>query len=360
MSRLLPGLGARPVARVLALLLVGTLLGVLPASPSPASAKPGDEKWRTRVFSRVPSPGYPAYVHKHTNGRVYASTYVAGDRQRSRVFEWSRGGALLRYWTVPDQRLGADHGVQVAHQTKDGRLVLLETSRRAVLTLDITTGEFEKVATLPRGSVPNYATWGPKNLFVTDYGQGIIWRVRRSGAVEKWFSGPELEGVAGFGTTGIAYRPKQRDLLITQQTTSDASADPTSGKLLRLKLGKKGPGAISTMWTSRPTDLPDGFGIGRSGHIYIAMVGLTQQLVELTATGREVDRFPDVPFLGENGSRIPFDSPSNATFHGTTVLVANQSAILGNADHQAILRVEVGEKGKRPHLPRTATFRTPG
>ncbi len=87
------------------------------------------------------------------------------------------------------------------------------------------------------------------------------------------------------------------------------------------------------------------------------MVGLTAQLVELTAKGREVDRFPDLPFVGENGSPIPFDSPSNATFHGTSVLVANQSAIQGDASHQAILRVEVGERGRRPFLPRSATFR---
>lgn len=347
----------RALAAAVALLLAGVLLAVLPSSYSPAGAgKPGDEKWKTRVFSRVPSPGYPAYVHRHTNKRVYAGTYVAGDRQRSRVFEWSRGGTLQRSWTVPGQRLSADHGVQVANQTRDGRLVLLETSRRALLTLDITTGKFEQVATFPKGSVPNYATWGPKNLFVTDYAQGIIWRVLRNGAVEQWFAGPELEGVASFGTTGIVYRPRERDFLITQQTTSDGSADPTSGKLLRLKIRQGEPGAISTLWTSRPTDLPDGFGIARSGHIYIAMVGLTQQLVELTAKGREVDRFPQLPIAGENGSRIPFDSPSNATFHGTTVLVANQSAVQGDASHQAILRVEVGERGRTPHLPRQARF----
>lgn len=344
------------LARLVVSALAATLLAV-PLTSAPAAARPADEKWTTRVFARVPSPGYPAYVHRHTNGRVYAGTYVAGDRQPSRVFEWSRGGALLRSWTVPGQRLAADHGVQVAHQTRDGRLVLLETSRRRVLTLDVRTGRFDVVATLPPGSVPNYATWGPRNLFVSDYAQGVVWRVRRDGEVERWFAGPELEGVAGFGTTGIVYRPGQRDFLITQQTTSDGSADPTSGKLLRLELRKQGPGRISTLWTSLPTDLPDGFGIGRSGRIYIAMVGLTAQLVELSPTGRELDRFPDVPFLGQNGSPIPFDSPSNATFHGTSVLVANQSAIAGDASHQAILRVEVGERGRPPHLPRTATFR---
>ncbi len=350
-----PARATRAGGLLLGLLVTIVLSTSLPAAP--AEARPAQEKWRTSVFALVPSPGYPAYVHHHTNGRVYAGTYVAGDRQRSRVFEWSSDGALLRSWTVPGQRLGVDHGVQVANQTRQGQLVLLETSRRRVITLDLRTGRFTTVATLPRGSVPNYATWGPGGLYVTDYAQGVLWRVRPSGTVQRWFAGPELVGVLGFGTTGVVYRPRRHDFLLTQQTTSDASADPTRGTLLRLALRGSRPGPISTLWTSRPADLPDGFGVGRSGHVYIALVGAAAQLVEVTGRGREVDRFPDVPLAGENGSPVPFDSPSSATFDGTSVLVANQSAVQGDASHQAILRVAVGERGAAPYLPRTAHFR---
>ncbi len=345
--------------RILAAALTIVLLGLapLPGQSAGAAERP---KWTTKIFAKVPSPGFPAYVHRHTNGRVYAATYVAHDRQRSRVFEWSARGTLIRSWTVPGQRLGADHGVQVANQTRDGRLVLLETSRRAVMILNIRTGNFRRIATLPKGSVPNYATWGPKNLFVTDYGQGVVWRVLRDGRVQRWYAAPELEGAAGFGTTGIVYRPKQHDFLITQSTVADGSTLPTNGHLYRLPIKRGKPGQIESLWTSQPTDLPDGFGIGRSGNIYIAMVGLTAQLVELSSTGEELSRFPEAPFTGDNGSRVPFDSPSNATFHGTSVLVANQSAVQEDSSHQVILRVEVGERGMKPHLPHSATFRKRG
>ena len=95
---------------------------------SPVSAAPREDG-DTQVFSLVPAPGFPAYVHAHTNGRVYAGTYVdSGSTARSKVFEWSGDGTLLRSWTVPGQVLDADHGVQVANQTRSGRLVLLETS----------------------------------------------------------------------------------------------------------------------------------------------------------------------------------------------------------------------------------------
>jgi sugar lactone lactonase YvrE len=335
---------------------LGAALGLaLLALPAPAEAEPA--KWTTEVFAQMPAPGYPAHVYKHRNGKVYAGSYVAGSStKRSKVFEWSGSGKRLRSWTVPNQIIG-DHGVQAANQTRDGKLLLLETSRAAVLTLDLETGRFRTVARLPKGSVPNYAAWGPgPALYVTDYAKGTIWKVLpQSGRVVKWFGSDQLEGIGGFGTTGIAFRPGRRDLLVTQQTAPGLL--PVNGHLYSLPIKADGrPGKLRTLWTSRPVELPDGFGIGRSGHIYIALAGLSAQLVELSASGAELDRFPDAPLTGDNGSPIPFDTPCNATFHGTKVLVANQSAIFGDTEHQAILAVEVGEHGRAPYLPKGAVF----
>ena len=87
--------------RRLALLLTSAAL-LAGSTAAPAHAAPERERWDTRVFSQVPSPGFPAYVLTHRNGRVYAGTYSnpQGDTQRSRVFEWRRDGTLLRSWTL--------------------------------------------------------------------------------------------------------------------------------------------------------------------------------------------------------------------------------------------------------------------
>lgn len=337
-------------------LLALALLALPGVATAPRAAAVEEPSFRTRVFSLVPSPGHPAYVHVARNGRVYAGSYESGDGLRSRVFEWTADGTLTRSWTVPGQVLDGSQGVQVANETRHGRLVLLETSRRALLTLDVRTGKFRRIATFPAGAVPNYATWGPRHLFVTDYANGVIYRVFRTGKVERWFESPALEGVAGFGTTGIRYRTKHRDLLITQQTVSDGSGLPTNGALYSLPLRSGKPGDIKTLWTSQPTDLPDGFGIGRSGRIYVAQAGLTNRLVQLSPKGVELASFPTAPLSGDNGSAIPFDTPCSATFLGTRVLVANQSAIQGDASHMAILSVAVGERGVRPFIPRSAAY----
>ncbi|MFC6286020.1 hypothetical protein ACFP3Q_02320 [Nocardioides sp. GCM10027113] len=366
-------LTTRVVAAAATLAVSATLL------PGPA-ARAGAERprWDTRVFAKVPEPGFPAYVHKHSNGRVYAGTYTdpQGDRQRSRVFEWTGGGTLLRSWTVPGQDLDSDRGVQVANQDARGRLVLLEKSRSRVMTLDTRTGRFRTWATLPdlptcssgeqpcspnvadNPAIPNYATWGPGGaLFVSDYGQAVIWKIsRRTQRPRLWFASPRLDG-SEFGTTGIVFRPGRSDLLISQMSSTTDGSAPTNGKLFRLAVRTNGrPGKLSTLWESLPGELPDGFGIARSGRIYLATVGTTQQIVVLTRNGRELERFPEEPGAGDNGSSIPFDTPSNATFHGTRVLVANQ-AFTGNSEHHAILDVEVGERGRRSHLPRRAFWR---
>ena len=360
------------------LALVALLALVVP--PGPASAAPR-QKWDTRVFAHVGAPGYPAYVFVHRNGRVYAGTYAnpQGDSQHSRVREWSADGTLLRSWTVPHQRLAEDHGVQVANEDAHGRLILLEKSTASIRTLNVRTGRFHRWATLPDlptctpgttgpdcspnvvdyPAIPNYATWGPGGaLYVSDYGQAVIWKIPPGSLKPSvWFASAALDG-SEFGTAGLVYRPGNRhDLLIAQQSTVTDGTVPTNGKLYALGIRRNGsPGAFVTLWTSSPGDLPDGFGIARSGHVYVANAGLSAQLVELTGDGEELRRFPDVPGTGDNGSAIPFDTPSSATFLGNRVLVANQS-FTGDTTHQAVLDVEVRERGRAPYVPRSAYWR---
>src|SRR5205085_11839947 len=92
---------------------------------------------------------------------------------------------------------------------------------------------------------------------------------------------------------------------------------------------------------------------------YIALVGTTNQLVEVNATGQQIEHFPAAPFSGGNGSSVPFDNVSSAEFLGTRLIVANQSYISGNTAHMAILDVETGERGLPIYIPANAGPRVP-
>ena len=355
------------------------LLAVLPAvgtATAAGTAAAPRERWDTRVLAHVQSPGYPAFVYAHPNGRVYAGTYTnpTGDTIRSRVLEYTRSGTLVRSWTVPGQDLTEDHGVQVATSDARGRLVLLEKSTSRVMRLNLKTGRFSTYATVPDlptcppgtepdgrctpnvvdgPAIPNYAAWGKGGvLYLTDYGQAVIWRVPPGGGPPKaWFSDARLDGTE-FGTAGLLMAPGHRALLLTQQSSIDGP-EATQGKLFRLSVRDGRPGTMRRLWTSLPGDLPDGFGIGRSGRIYVGNAGLSNQLVVLSPEGVEIERFPELPLTGDNGSEIPFDTPSSATFSGRRVLVANQS-FTGDTSHHAILDVYVGERGVPAWIPHSA------
>lgn len=359
----------------LAALLVGLVPLLTPAGGSGAVAE--RERWDTQVLAMVEAPGRPANVVLHPNGRVYAGTFASPqtDGVPSVVREWSRGGDLLRSWEVPGQDLTVSHGVQVANVDARGRLVVLEKSTGKVLRLNLRSGRwstYSRLRDLPActlglpgegctpnlsdaGPVPNYATWGPDGaLYVSDYGQAVVWRVPPGGGrARAWLVDKRLDGVE-FGTAGLVLGPNRRSLYLMQQTSFGlGDLAIAQGKLYRIPL--HGDRTLTKLWQSRPMDLPDGFSFARSGRVYVANAG-SNQLVVLDESFREVERVPSLPLTGENGSPVPFDTPSNMTFAGRSVLVANQG-FFGNPAHHAILDVYVGERGVPVFIPRSAGVR---
>ncbi len=333
-------------------------------------------RFDTRVLALIPRPGFPARAYVGRHGHIYEGTYdnPSGDKVPSRVLEYSRAGALLRSWTIKGQDLSGPHGVQVATRDARGRLVLLDKSPPRVLTLNLHNGRQRTYARFPDlpackagaldcspsvmddPTTPNYAAWGPDgSLYVTDYLQAVIWRVPPGGGRPRvWVADARLDG-SQFGATGIVLQADRRTLLVGMQSEGGGGAgNPTTGRIYSVKIRRHHkPGALEQLWESNPLDGPDGFAIGRSGRVYVALT-VANQIAVISPKGQDIERFPSTPLSGENGSSVPFDNPSSAWFDGRNIVVANQSFIAGNAANQAILNVHVGEKGLRELIPRTA------
>jgi sugar lactone lactonase YvrE len=345
---------------------------------APVAGAQDRPRWDTRVLAKVPTPGYPALAYVHPNGRIYVGTFTnpRGDNQRSRVFEYTTRGVLVRSWTVPGQDLSAEHGVQVATSDRRGRLVLLDRSPSRALLLNRLTGTFRQYATFadlapcpPAGAgqncspteqdlkpVPNYGAWGSDgSLYVTDFQQGVIWRVPRGGGeAQIWLADGRLDG-GPFGTTGIALAADRRTLVVAQGSSGGlpiGPINPTTGKLYLVEIRPDGsPGELRQLWESGPADLPDGFAIARSGNLYVPLAGDANQIAVVAPDGRELERFPRDEGSGENGSPAPFDTPSSARFSGTHLIVPNQSFATGDRERQTLLDVEVDEPGLRELIP---------
>jgi hypothetical protein len=353
---------------------VAVLLAMLGPGAALAGAR---SRGDVTVLALVPSPGYPALPHV-IGTNIYEGTYTnpAGDSQPSKVFEFSSGGQLLRSWTVQGQNLSQPHGVQVAANDAAGRLLLLDRTSGRIIRLDPKTGSqtlYSQVPDLPtcgpsfsgsncspalidQAPMPDYAAWGPDgSLYVTDYQQAVIWRIPPGGGTAQiWLADRRLDG-GPFGTACITLLPDHHTLLFDQASNGGlGTLNPTTGKLYTVPLLANGrPGPLTQIWESGPADAPDGCALAASGDIYLALVGASNQIVELSRSGTEIARFGQ-QYTGANGSPVPFDSPSGVNFLGTRLIIANQSYFAGNPQNQALLDLETGEQGAPVYVPASA------
>jgi sugar lactone lactonase YvrE len=284
---------------------------------------------------------------------------------------------LQRSWTVSGQDLSKPHGVQVATHDGRGRLLLLDKTSGRIIRLDPRSGSqtlYSQVPDLPvcgspgasaacspalvdQAPMPDYATWGPDgSLYVTDYQQAVIWRIPPGGGPAGiWLADRRLDG-GPFGTGCITMLPDHHTLLFDQASNGGlGTLTPTTGKLYTVPIAPGGgPGPLTQIWESGPGDAPDGCALASSGDIYIALVGASNQIVELNRSGQEIARFGQ-QFTGANNSPVPFDSPSGVAFLGTQLIIANQSYASGTKANQALLSLETGEAGQPVFVPTDAS-----
>ena len=354
--------------------LVALLIGSVAAAGSQQGA--ARERLDLRVFTRIGDPGEPEPIAIGSDRRVYVGTNQQGKGDAgapSRIFAYSRAGRLLRQYAVKGQDLGEDHGIQGIAFDAAGRLFALDRSADPrVIVIDPKTGRQRTYArfrdvppcgqaegsrecsatTADNPAGPDYAVFGPGGaLYVTDIDQALIWRVARGGAeASVWLTDPRFESV--FGPNGIQLVDGGRSLLLAVTATFPSPSDPpASGALFKVRLRgpKRQAGPIEQFWRSRPVDGPDGFAVGRSGTVYLALAG-ANQIAVISPDGEELARVPANP--AENAAmEIPLDGPASAAFLGRRILITNQSTA-GNRSSWAVYDLYAGERGLPLFRPR--------
>ena len=149
----------------------------------------------------------------------------------------------------------------------------------------------------------------------------------------------------------------QRTLLFAQASNGGLGGpNPTTGKVYEVPIQPDGgPGPLKQIWESPPADAPDGCMLAKSGDIYVAMSGFSNQIVELSPQGQQIAAFGQA-YTGANGSSIPFDTPSGMDWAGSDLIIANQSYIAQNTADMALLSLETGESGLPTYVPADAGY----
>jgi streptogramin lyase len=351
--------------------LLGAALALLALAPAAA----GRERFDVRLLARVPAPGQPALALVARDRTIYEGTFTNSSgtpNGPSKVFAYSPGGRLLRTYTVRGQDPNADNGVQVAAEDADGKLYLLDQHPARVIQLNPRTGEqkqygiFKDVPPCPPRGVgnecsdtvmdnppePDYAAWDPDgSLYVTDYQQGLIWRVPpRGGLAHVWFTDPQIDG-AQFGPAGIMLMPDHRTLMLATSSGGVLGPSPTTGELYTLPIEPNGtPGRLRTIYESGSAEAPDGFALAKSGNVYLALVGPNvNKLAVIAPDGHEIAR---ISHEASGPRDVPFDEPASVWFDGRRLIVANDAFFSGDPSHFALFDVYAGEQGRPVFIPR--------
>lgn len=330
------------------------------------------------MLARVPSPGYPALSLVAPDRTIYVGTFTNASGSANgpaHLFAYSPDGVMVHDWAIQGEKPQGDNGIQVAAQDAGGNLYLLDQQPPRVLKFDTRSGVQSTYATFsdvapcapgapPKGDCsatvmdnppePDYAAWGTDgSLYVTDYQQGLIWRVPPGGGkAHVWFTDPKLDGTL-FGPAGIVLMPDHRTLMLSTSAGGLTSVgDPTSGKLYTLPILPDGsPGQLHQIWQSGPAQGPDGFALAASGNVYLALVGPgTNQLVEISPDGKEVGRTPATPLANE-AMPVPFDEPSSVQFDGDRMIVTGDAYFSGDPAHWVIYEVWAGEPCAPVYVP---------
>jgi sugar lactone lactonase YvrE len=347
--------------------IVGTLLLCVAA---PAQ---GRDRYDVKLLAHVPPPGYPALSYVAPDRSIYVSTFIGPNSSNApaEVFKYKPDGTFVDSYTISGET-GSQNGVQVAAMDARGLLYLLDQDPPRIVTLNPITREQRTYATfkdvppcVPPGSggdcsdttmdnppEPDYAAWGTDgSLYVTDYVQGLIWRVPPGGGeAHVWFTSPQIDGTQ-FGPAGIVLMPDLHTLMFSTSAGPVIGPNPTTGKLYTIPIQPNGkPGPLKQLWESGPTQGPDGFALARSGNVYLALVGPNaNQLVVLSPTGKLI---ASITHDGTSGpGDVPFDSPSSVSFDGDRMIVTNDAYFTGDTTHFAIFDVFAGEQGQPIYVP---------
>lgn len=314
-------------------------------------------------LSTVPPPGAPDGIAVGPEGEFYVATDNAdgrGESGPSKVLRYSAAAVLEDEYEIEGQPADREHGLKGLVLDGDGLLYALDGSMGRIIRLDPDEGTQEVFAKLPdldpctpvdqngcepglrnNPPVPRAAVFGESGaLFVTDAGQGVVWKVSPLGETEVWVADSRFAPASGPGPGGLQFDTAGKLVLVVT-----SSLVGLTGGVYVVDVNDNGSsGEVEELYQSQPGEAPRGLALGASGKVYVTLAGANELLV-LERNGNEADRISGP----EEGG---FDAPTALAFRGRSLLVSNQSTDRNDPDSWAVLRVSVQEEGTPLYRPR--------
>jgi sugar lactone lactonase YvrE len=333
---------------------------------------------KTEVFAKVPAPGFPEGIVVADDDTVYVGTHqgaVTPSTTPSHVYAYDKNGNLKKDYVIQGQD-SSGQGILGMALDKQGNLYILDRNPSRIVRLNPKTGKQSTYATFKevkpcvagqpagncsaesedRAAYADDLVFAPDGtLYVTDIQQALIWKVPNGGGeAQIWYTDPDLDSV--FGANGIRFADNGKTLVFA--VSVHGITDPNQmfngkGRIYKLPINRDGsPGTKKLIWEAKQTgEGPDGFEIGKSGKLYVALA-LPGGLMVLSPDGKEITRTPATPEENQQ-QEVPYSMPANVAFSGKSVLITNQDYFAEDPNKHVVFKVNVGECGKplfRPYV----------
>jgi hypothetical protein len=278
-----------------------------PADPTAVPDEAGDPSapllGAVREFSSLPSSRHASAVVTTPDAAVHVASEPSARDEKvppSAVLTLTPQGRLRTSSLVPDQPEARSAGITAIAPLGQSSLLLVDAATDRVLRYEPDRSAYSVRATIPdvppcllltpapcqpgfMDSPPmlrGIATDAEGTAYVSDAGQGTIWRLRPGQEPEMWYSSDDVAGEGGL--SGLALQGS--DALLVAVPTVRALADDSRGAVFRIERTADGQAGERTLVAGfQPEEQVVDVAVGQS-EVYVALRGADA-----------------VAFLGEDG-----------------------------------------------------------
>jgi len=292
------------LAGFISLLLIGAGLLAAVASSTPAAAR---DRERAEIFAVLPEGATgPEGLTVGPHGDVYVTTFgfnsegpVDGPGQ---LFIFDRHGRLLRQVGVQGS---SSHLLGLAFHPTTHALLVIDFGAGKVLTVNSHTGAASDFMTGTGGGLNALTFDKDGNVYISDSGQGIIWKTGPNGGVgTAWVTSPLLlpTGVPPFGANGLQFNKAGNSLFVANTATD---------QIIRIPVTQGTPGTPEVFVNS--INGADGLVIDHADNIWVA-ANQADEIVVVDPSGKAIAKLGDFDGLSRNGTPRGLLFPASPDF----------------------------------------------